>query len=621
MKCEPTKLPNADQIDIAALKEKYRQQREIRLRPEGQKQYVRPDAEMHEADSEIDPHMPVKARAPISEDIDALVLGGGWSGLLAGVNLKKAGVTNFRNLDHAGDFGGVWYWNRYPGIQCDNDAYCYLPMLEEMNYMPAKQFTDGYDIYDYIRSIADRFGLYEKALFHTMVTSMKWDDSISRWRVTTNRGDEIRTRFVVMANGLLNIPKLPSIPGIHEFKGKMFHTSRWDYDYTGGSYRNPELSKLADKRVAIVGTGATAIQAVPYLGRFAKQLYVLQRTPSTIDERVNPPTDPEWAKSLKPGWQQERKANFQRAAIDTFQPGDPDLICDIWTEINRNLVAQFNEKGWPTSPEEFMAQREVMDFQVMERLRQRVESIVEDKDTAESLKPWYRYLCKRPCSNNDFYPTFNKPNVKLIDVSQTRGVECMTEKGFMVNGEEIEIDCMIFASGFEVTSDLDRRWGIDAIEGRNGVSIYDHWEEGYETLHGMMTRGFPNQFFVGFYQGGFNATTTETFSRQGHHIAYIIKEALSRNLASIEPQQEAQDAWVKHVRETLIDISEFQRECTPSYFNNEGEAQVDGDGKQKLRWYLGEAYGPGWDAFQNMMQEWRDKGELEGMETVPAGKQ
>ncbi|HVL00006.1 MAG TPA: NAD(P)/FAD-dependent oxidoreductase [Dongiaceae bacterium] len=613
MKCDATNVPAPEEVDIPALREKYRQQREIRIRPEGQKQYTRPVEDDVAGSYDIDPHTPVKPRDPIIEDLDVAVLGGGWSGLLAGVHLKKAGLTNVRNIDHAGDFGGVWYWNRYPGIQCDNDAYCYLPMLEEMNFMPSKKFSDGFEIYDYIRSIADRFGLYEKALFHTLVSGLKWDETIKRWRISTNRGDEIRARFVVMANGLLNIPKLPSIPGIHDFKGKMFHTARWDYDYTGGEYRSPVLNKLADKRVAIIGTGATAIQAVPYLGRYAKQLYVLQRTPSTVDERKNLPTDPEWVKTLKPGWQDERKANFQKAAIDTFAPGDPDLICDIWTELNRNLVAEFGAQGWPASMEEFMARREVMDYRLMERLRRRVDTIVKDEETANALKPWYRFLCKRPCSNDDFYTTFNRPNVKLIDVSSTQGVEYMTEKGFVANGQEYEIDCMIFASGFEVTSDLDRRWGIDVIEGRDGLSIYQHWADRYKTLHGTMSCGFPNQFFVGFYQGGFNATTTETFNRQGQHIAYIIKESLARGIKQVEPSQEAQDAWVKHVGETLIDITQFQRECTPSYFNNEGEAQVDSKGEEKLRWYLGEAYGPGWDAFQKLVQDWRDKGDLEGL--------
>lgn len=613
MKCEPTNAPPAEEIDIPALREKYRHERDKRVRPEGQKQYVQPVDDFAET-YEGDPHMPVVPREPISKDIDVAVLGGGWSGLLAGVQLRKAGISNFCNIDHAGDFGGVWYWNRYPGIQCDNDAYCYLQMLEEMDFMPSKKFSDGWEIYEYIQSIAKRFELYNNALFHTLITGQRWDEGIKRWRITTDRGDEIRARFVIMANGLLNLPKLPGIPGIHEFKGKMFHTARWDYDYSGGSCKSPVLDKLADKRVAIIGTGATALQAIPYLGRYAKQLYVLQRTPSTVDARANPPTDPEWAKTLKPGWQSERQANFHRAAMELPLPGEPDLVCDFWTELNRNISAELETEGWPElTPEQYMERREVMDYRVMERMRRRVDAIVKDKETAEALKPWYRFLCKRPLSNADFYATFNRPNVELIDVSTTRGVECMTENGFVHNGVAYEIDCMIFASGFEVTSDLDRRWGIDVIEGRNGVSIYDHWADGYKTLHGMMTHGFPNQFFVGFYQGGLNSTTTQVFNRQGHHIAYIIKQALERGATVVEPSPEAQDEWVRHIRETAIDISQFQRECTPSYFNNEGQTQLDSDGKEKYRWYLGESYGPGWDAFEQLMQDWRDKGDLEGL--------
>ena len=603
--CEPTQTPQ--NIDAAALKEKYRQERDKRIRPEGQKQYVRPLGEF--ADTyEGDPHMPVAPRDAISEDLDVAILGAGWSGVLAGYNLKKAGVSTFRNIDHAGDFGGVWYWNRYPGLQCDNDAYCYLPLLEETGFMPSKKFADGAEILDYCRDIAKRSGLYENALFHTLVTSMRWDERISRWRVQTNRGDEIRARFVIMAGGLLNIPKLPGIPGIKNFKGKMFHTARWEYDYTGGTRQNPVLDKLADKRVAIVGTGATAVQAIPYLGRYAKQLYVLQRTPSTVDARVNPATDAQWVKSLKAGWQKERQANFHRAAMERLQKGEPDLICDIWTELSRNLAAKLQAQDWPEiSFEQYMQMREREDDGVMERLRHRVEQSVTDPDTAEALKPYYRFLCKRPCSNDDYYPTFNRPNVKLIDVSTTKGVERMTEKGFVYDGVEYQIDCIIFASGFEVTSDLDRRWGIDVIEGRNGKSIYEHWSNEFRTLHGMMTHGFPNQFFTGFIQGGLNASTTEVFNRQTQHIAFIIQQALARGARSVEPTLQAQDEWVKTIRATAFDISQFQRECTPSYFNNEGD-------EKKARWFLGESYGLGWDAFQQLMQAWRDKGDLAGLE-------
>ena len=350
------------------------------------------------------------------------MLGAGWAGVLAGYLLRKAGVTNFRNIDHAGDFGGVWYWNRYPGLSCDNDAYCYLPLLEEMGFMPSKKFTDGFEIREYCQSVARKSNLYGNALFHTLVTAMRWDDAIKRYRITTDRGDEIRARFVIMANGLLNIPKLPGIPGIHEFKGKMFHTARWEYDYTGGTQKNPVLDKLADKRVAIIGTGATSVQAVPFLGKYCKELYVLQRTASTVDQRRNEPTDPEWVKiaearlaarapaefpPCRDGNALARRAGSDLRHLDRDQPQPRRRV--------RGATAGRN------SPQEYMAKREVMDYRLMERLRARVDSIVKDKEAAEILKPWYRYLCKRPASNDEYYPTFNLPGVKVIDVSKHQG--------------------------------------------------------------------------------------------------------------------------------------------------------------------------------------------------------
>lgn len=605
MHCKPTHVPAAEEIDIAALREKYKHERERRLRSEGQNQYIRPSGDIVD-DFAADPHMPVAPRDPVCEDIDVIILGAGFGGILAAYYLKQAGVTNFRNIDTAGDFGGVWYWNRYPGVQCDNDAYCYLPLLEETGYMPSQKFTDGYEIYQYCKLIAEKFDFHRQALFHTLVESLVWDESIKRWRIATNRGDDIRARFVIVAAGVLNMPKLPGIPGINEFKGKMFHTARWDYAYTGGSFENPVLDKLSDKKVAVVGTGATAIQAIPYLGKYARQLYVLQRTPSSVDERQNPPTDPEWVKSLKPGWQKERQANFHRAAMEFFKPGEPDLVCDIWTEVSRNLAAELEAEGWPQlTQEEFLARRERMDYQVMERLRRRVAEIVKDPETAEALKPYYRHLCKRPLSNNDYYPTFNRPNVKLIDVSETRGVERLTERGFVAKGVEYEVDCMIFASGFEVTSDLERRWGIKTVEGRNGLSIYQHWKEGPLTLHGTMTHGFPNQFYIGYIQGGLNASVTEQFGKQALHIAYIISQTMQRGATVVEPSRQAMDDYVRTFHELEVDVSAFQSQCPPSYFNNEGEANT--------RWALFRGYGPGWDAFQALLEEWRSAGDMAGL--------
>jgi len=606
-------LPSAEQVDIPALKEKYRQERDKRMKKEGQYQYVKPVDDFADA-YEADPYTPATHRDPLSEDIDVAVLGGGWSGILAGMHLRRVGISSFRNIDHAGDFGGVWYWNRYPGLQCDNDAYCYLPRLEETGFMPSKKFTDGHEIREYAQALARKHNLYENALFHTMVDSMRWDEKSKRWRITTRQGDNIRARFVIMANGLLNIPKLPGVPGIHDFKGHMFHTARWDYDYTGGAEKNPVLDKLADKRVALVGTGATAIQLVPFLGKYAKEFYLLQRTPSCVDSRRNSETDPEWVKTLQPGWQTKRRANFHRGANERFLPYEEDLIRDIWTEVNRNLSAELEEQGWPElTQEEFAARFEVMDFRVMERLRRRVDEIVEDSKTAELLKPWYRYQCKRPTSNDEYYQTFNRPNVHLIDVSETQGVERLTEKGFVAGGVEYEVDCIMFASGYEVTSDLDRRWGFSVFEGRNGLSMYDNWKGGYKTLHGMMTHGFPNLFTTGYYQGGLNSTLTLNFEEQVEHMAYIISEVMARGAAAAEVSLEAQDAWIKHMRDVEVDRTEWIAACTPSYFNNEGKPDVDENGNERYRFYLGELYGLGWDAFIQVLEAWREHGKLEGL--------
>ncbi len=606
MFCKPSNVPPIAEIDTVAMLEKYRAEKERRMRPAGATDYVPPSGGAV-ADCSIDPHNPVVPREPLTGEIDVIVLGAGFGGALAGYHLMNAGVTDFRMVDTAGDFGGVWYWNQYPGIQCDNDAYCYLPLLEKTGFMPSKRFADGAEIQRYIRQIAEHFGFADKGLFHTQITSLVWDEVLQRWRVGTNRGDQIKARFVVLANGVLNMPKLPTIAGMDQFGGKLFHTARWDYGYTGGSFDKPVLDKLADKTVALVGTGATAIQAVPFLAEYAKKLYVVQRTPSCVDERPNPPTDISWVETLKPGWQAERMDNFQKGVMDVFGPGDEDLVCDFWTEINRNMKAELEAEGWPTlTTEEFLDRRDKMDHRVMERMRRRVDELVKAPATAEALKPYYRFMCKRPLSSDVFYPAFNRDNVELIDVAETKGLQQLTATGFVANGQEVQADCIIFASGFEVTSDLERRWGIDRIEGREGRSLYDHWRNGPLTLHGTMTHSFPNQFFVGYIQGGLNATVTEQFGRQGEHIAYIIAEALARGAEAVEPSQAAQDAYVAHFEATTIDQSEFLNACPPSYFNNEGASEH--------KWGLFRPWGAGWHDFMRVLKEWRDAGDLAGID-------
>ena len=612
--CGPTDTP-AD-IDIDALREKYAQERAKRLRPEGADQYLELEGEFAEF-YEIDPYTTVTARDPIVENAEVVILGGGFAGLLAGAYLKKAGVQGIRVIEMAGDFGGVWYWNRFPGIQCDNDAYCYIPMLEELGFMPSKKFADGAEIFQHCRNMGKHFGLYDGALFSTQVRELHWDDSAKRWRISTDRGDEIGARFVVMAQGSYNRPKLPGIPGIKEFRdagGHVFHSARWDYDYTGGD-ADGGLEKLADKRVALVGTGATGIQLVPHLGRDAKELFVFQRTPSSVDERANTPTDPDWAAALQPGWQEERKRNFHNwSPFVGVVFGEPDLVCDFWTELGRNLTARIAGSADPTAVtiEQIMAFREEEDYKIMERLRRRIEAIVDDPGTAEALKPYYRFMCKRPCSSEQYLATFNRPNVTLVDVSECKGVERLTPSGIVANGIEYDVDCVIFASGFEISTEISRRYAIDRIVGRDGLSLFEYWKDRYQTLHGMTSRGFPNQFFMGFIQGGVSANTTAMFEQQAQHIAYIVAEAQNRGATMVEPSKDGQDAWVATVRELAIDNSAFELSCTPGYYNNEGRGGAVGNGS-----FLGDFYSPGFYAFDELIAQWRAKGDLDGLELAP----
>ena len=617
MSCQPT--PTPEDIDIPALREKYRLERDKRLRPEGGDQYVQA-ADGFKQFAEVDPYAQPVMREPISGDIDVAIIGGGFSGLMAAARLKQNGVDNFRILERAGDFGGVWYWNRYPGIQCDNESYCYFPLLEEVGYVPLHRFSDGSEIKNHCQRIGEHFGLYENALFGTGAQSMQWDDSIKRWRIGTSKGDDIRARFVIMCVGSTSTPKLPGIPGIKAFKGHSFHSARWQYDYTGGTPDQPVLSKLGDKRVAVIGTGASAIQIVPYVARYAKHLYVFQRTPSSVDRRGNVPTDPQWAKSLKPGWQQARQRNFHEWSFEAVPPGPVTLdnICDFWTEINRNMSAKLEAMGSPAlgTPdmplERFFALREEEDYRVMERLRRRVDTIVQDAKTAEALKPYYRMGCKRPCSNDNFLETFNLPNVTLVDVSDQQGVERITETGIVSGGVEYEVDCIIYASGFEVTTRMDRRLGIEPYAGRDGLSLYEYWDDGLKTFHGMSAHGFPNHFYTGFTQAGAGGNITAMYDQQVTHIAWIIKETLARNAVTVEPTQEAQDAWVKTIHDTAIDNTDFLLECTPGYWNGEGGG-AGPDRKKKLRFIFGEPYGPGFYAFDKLLQDWRDEGGMAGM--------
>src|SRR6185369_13320360 len=390
-------------FDPDALYRKYLGERDKRLRADGNDQYVEVKAEFsHYVD---DPYVePGFTRAPVFDDVEFAIIGGGFGGLLMGARLRDAGYKRIRMVENAGDFGGTWYWNRYPGAMCDVESYCYLPLLEELGYMPKHKYSFAPEILEHSKAIARHYNLYDDALLQTRISELRWDEKAARWIVSTDRGDKFTTQYIAMANGPLNRPKLPGIPGINDFRGHTFHTSRWDYRYTGGD-SSGGLTKLADKRVGIIGTGATAVQCVPHLGEWAKQLYVFQRTPSSVDVRNNSETDPKWAASLTPGWQKRRQENFNILVGGGDQ--DEDLVHDGWTDIFRNLTGTAAKEasrklGRRLMSEERAALMELMDYKKMNQVRARVDSIVKDPATAAALKPWYRQFCKRPCFHDEY---------------------------------------------------------------------------------------------------------------------------------------------------------------------------------------------------------------------------
>ncbi len=589
-------------FDPDALREKYRQERDKRVRADGEDQYVELAgrfARYADTDPYADPNF---SRAPLTDEVDVVIIGGGFSGMLAAARCKEAGLNDIRLIEAGGDFGGTWYWNRYPGAQCDIESYCYLPLLEELGVLPKDKYSYVTEIFQHSQYIGRQYSLYDIALFQTRVKALDWDDAAKRWIVSTSRDDRIRARFVVMALGPASRPKLPGIPGIETFEGHSFHTSRWDYDYTGGDTTG-NLHKLADKRVAIIGTGATAIQCVPYLGAHAQHLYVFQRTPSSVDFRGNKPTDPEWAASLAPGWQRARRENF--ADIVTGRPFEVDLVNDAWTDIFRSLQNPVGfSSGAPASPQDAVARAELADFNKMNQIRARVDATVEDPATAEALKPWYRQFCKRPTFNDDYLPTFNRPNVTLVDTSASKGVERITPRGLIANGVEYEVDCIIYSTGFEISTDFRRRIGFP-ITGRDGRSLVDYWSNGFRTLHGFTSNGFPNWFYIGISQNGLSVNMTAMFDDQARHIAYIISEAQKRQAITVEPSVEAQDAWVETVHGLSVNNRDFLQACTPGYYNNEGSERPGS--------LSAETYAPGINAFNEVIAEWRAKGSLEGM--------
>jgi cation diffusion facilitator CzcD-associated flavoprotein CzcO len=589
-------------IDKKALLAKYIAERDKRLRADGNGQYLEIKGQLtHYLD---DPYTAFVERAPKTDHVTFAFIGGGFAGLVTGARLVEQGVTDVRIIEKGGDFGGTWYWNRYPGAQCDTASMIYMPLLEETGHMPTEKYAHAPEILEQCQRIGKQYGLYDNALFHTEVKNLTWDEAGSRWVIETNRGDRFTASFIGLGTGPLHVPKLPGIPGIESFKGHSFHTSRWDYGYTGGDPKGALMEKLADKRVAIIGTGATSVQAVPHLAKACKELYVVQRTPSSIDVRANAPIDPDWfADIATPGWQLRWLENF--TANQAGGNAEIDLVQDGWTDLSRRIRAKIMElPPQDRTPMKMLAAYEDSDFEKMEEIRARVDSIVADTEAAQKLKAWYRQLCKRPCFHDTYLQAFNTPGTQLID-TDGQGVERITEKGFVVAGKEYEVDCIIYASGFEVGTAFERRAGFD-LTGRDGLKLSEAWAQGMRSKHGIHVHGFPNAFFVQPTQGAnLISNVPHNLTEGGKTIAMTVKHALDGGFKQVEVTKEAQDAWVELLL-TGMGRMMGAPDCTPGYYNNEGQ-----DPGPSAKYNVG--YPAGATAFFKYIDAWRSSGEFEGV--------
>jgi cyclohexanone monooxygenase len=595
--------PDGTPIDKEAVARKYREERDKRLRADGNDQYLRLTGEL--AGYLTDPYTPRVEREPKTDHVTVAFIGGGFAGLVTGARLKEAGVPDVRIIEKGGDFGGTWYWNRYPGAQCDTASMIYMPLLEETGHMPSEKYAHAPEILEHCQRIGKHFGLYDDALFHTEVTDLRWDEETSRWVVHTDRGDVFTAQFLAMGTGPLHVPKLPGIPGITTFRGHSFHTSRWDYAYTGGDPSGAPLDRLADKRVAVIGTGATSVQAVPHLAGACAELYVFQRTPSSVDVRANAPLDPEWFASVAtPGWQQRWLENF--TATQTGANAGEDLVMDGWTDLARRMRERV--LSLPAEQQTLAGMQAAMedaDFEKMEEIRARVDAVVADPATAEGLKAWYRQLCKRPCFHDEYLDAFNRPGTHLVH-TDGKGVERITETAVVANGRAYEVDCIIYASGFEVGTEYTRRAGYD-VTGRDGVKLSERWADGMRTLHGTHVHGFPNMFLVQPTQGAnLISNVPHNLTESGRTIATVVRHALDTGSCEVEVTAEAEQAWVDllltHPGRGVIGSPD----CTPGYYNNEGQ-------DAGLRAKLNVGYPAGAAAYFTYLEGWRSSGDFEGL--------
>ncbi|KAF2761843.1 monooxygenase [Pseudovirgaria hyperparasitica] len=641
--CHVAQSKNASE-EAEKLQKKYEEERNKRLRSDGLSQYLNlsstenPKIRRYLDDPWDDGSI---SSIPLQDGAHTkiLIVGAGFGGLMFAVELIRAGIPHgdILMVDQAAGFGGAWYWNRYAGLMCDVDSTVYMPLLEETGYRAKHKYAYGEELREHAERIATKYKLRDRAMFRSEVHSSQWDDTTKMWKLkltqrSPNSNDisaAVSADFVIFVPGLFTRPKVPNLSGLETYSGKSFLTSRWDYEVTGGNQENPSLENLRDKRVGIIGTGATALQAVPHLAKWSKHLYVFQRTPSSVDvRRQKTITDAEWANVTKsgPGWQAVRSRNFTSFTARVEPLPEIDMISDGWTDFPSYHV--LTGGGKPVTSEmvaAHIADSHRLDLPRMERIRARVDQEVKDPAVAEKLKPWYAGWCKRPGFHDDYLSTFNKPNVELIDTAG-RGVDAITTTGVQANGQVYDVDVLIFSTGFESGFHLDpgSRCGIEVI-GREGRRMADRWEkEGTATLHGIMSRGFPNLFFTGTPQSGVSPNYTPSLEIFSRHTAYIISEVEKKRAVlpelrvAAEPHADAEKAWVMGVLAGAYSLAPLGH-CTPSYFNAESDV-TKLPMEEQVKGAVTAAWPGGINDYLDILQAWREAGDLSGLSITLTSK-
>ncbi|MDR3534445.1 MAG: NAD(P)/FAD-dependent oxidoreductase [Rhodopila sp.] len=479
-------------------------------------------------------------RAPVSGEFDVAIVGAGFGGMYMLHRLRGLGLSAIV-FDVASGVGGTWYWNRYPGARCDVESMQYSYSFSEelqQEWQWTELFAAQPEILRYANFVADKLDLRRDMRFETRVTDAVFDETAHRWTVRTDRGDVVSARFCVMATGCLSAARMPDFPGLSSFKGKTYHTGYWPHegvDFTG-------------KRVGVIGTGSSAIQAIPVIAAQAAHVTVFQRTPNYSIPSRNGPMPEVYSQSWKGNYPALRaEARMARNGI----LANPNDVSAIATPEQERLAVY--EDRWASGGTTFMAAfndlitNKASNDTAAAFVRGKIKAIVKDPATAELLAPTnYPIGTKRICVDTDYYLTYNKPNVSLVDVKNTP-IEAITPDGLRVGNEEYKFDAIVFATGFDAMTGALTKMGI---VGRNGATLAAKWEAGPRTYLGLMTAGFPNMFMI--TGPGSPSVLSNMIVSIEQHVDWIsdcLSHLSDRQIDCIEPALSAEDAWVRHVNE------------------------------------------------------------------------